>query len=82
MTGSDALPGFRSNADLRGLFLAAFQLGHIDNAWDLFFSTGTERIITCGVPEASPVADAGLAPQLMCWKLSAALSGTSGVGEL
>lgn len=41
-------------------YLAAFQLGHIDAAWDPFFGTGTERIITSSVSEAWPVSDAGL----------------------
>lgn len=47
-----------------GLFLsrymAAFQLGHIDDVWDPFFGEGTARIITSEVSEAWPVADAGL----------------------
>lgn len=41
-------------------YLAAFQLGHIDSAWDPFFGDGTERIITSWVSEAWPVSDAGL----------------------
>lgn len=41
-------------------YLAAFQLGHIDSAWDPLFGDGTERIITSEVSEAWPVADAGL----------------------
>lgn len=41
-------------------YLAAFQLGHIDAAWDPFFADGTERIITSPVSEAWPVSDAGL----------------------
>lgn len=41
-------------------YLAAYQLGHIDAAWDPFFGGGTERIITSSVSEAWPVADAGL----------------------
>jgi len=41
-------------------YLAAFQLGHIDAAWDPFFGDGTERIVTSSVSEAWPVADAGL----------------------
>lgn len=41
-------------------YLAAFQLGHIDAAWDPFFGDGSERIITSSVSEAWPVADAGL----------------------
>jgi hypothetical protein len=41
-------------------YLAAFQLGHIDAAWDPLFGDGTEAIITSAVSEAWPVADAGL----------------------
>ena len=41
-------------------YLAAFQLGHIEAAWDPFFGDGTERIVTSSVSEAWPVADAGL----------------------
>lgn len=41
-------------------YLAAFQLGHLDGAWDPFFGDGTERIITSSVSEAWPVSDAGL----------------------
>jgi nucleoside-diphosphate-sugar epimerase len=41
-------------------YLAAFQLGHIPEAWDPFFGEGTERIITSSVSEAWPVSDAGL----------------------
>ena len=45
-------PDFDLTLTFVGLFLATFQLDHIDNAWDLFFSAGTERIVTYGVPEA------------------------------
>lgn len=41
-------------------YLAAYQLGHIDAAWDPFFGDGSELIITSSVSEAWPVADAGL----------------------
>jgi nucleoside-diphosphate-sugar epimerase len=41
-------------------YLAAYQLGHIDAAWDPFFGRGTEQIVTSSVSEAWPVADAGL----------------------
>ena len=47
-------------------YLAAYQLGHIDNLWDPFFSgtlaekNGTEQITTSRVSEAWPVPDAGL----------------------
>lgn len=41
-------------------YLAAYQLGHIDAAWDPVFGDGSERIVTSSVSEAWPVADAGL----------------------
>lgn len=41
-------------------YLAAYQLGHIDAAWDPLFDRGTERIVTSSVSEAWPVSDAGL----------------------
>jgi len=49
-------------------YLAAYQLGHIDSAWDPFFGpvageggkNGTEVVITSAVSEAFPVPDAGL----------------------
>ena len=45
--------------------LAAYQLGHIDEAWEPFFTgegslNGTETIITSDVSKAWPVADGGL----------------------
>jgi nucleoside-diphosphate-sugar epimerase len=46
-------------------YLAAYQLGHINAAWDPIFHgaiarNGTEHIITSDVSQAWPVADAGL----------------------
>ncbi|MGR8940194.1 MAG: NAD-dependent epimerase/dehydratase family protein [Gammaproteobacteria bacterium] len=41
-------------------YLAAYQLGHIPQAWDPFFGAGTERIITSDISKAWPVPDAGL----------------------
>jgi nucleoside-diphosphate-sugar epimerase/uncharacterized membrane protein len=47
-------------------YLAAYQLGHIDDVWEPFFAgtadakNGTEEIITSSVSEAWPVSDAGL----------------------
>src|SRR3546814_8470062 len=41
-------------------YLAAFQLGHIDSAWDPFFGAGTEQILTSDVSKMFPVSDAGL----------------------
>ena len=41
-------------------YLTAYQLGHIDAAWDPFFGPGTETIITSKMSQAWPIADAGL----------------------
>jgi nucleoside-diphosphate-sugar epimerase/uncharacterized membrane protein len=41
-------------------YLTAYQLGHIDSAWDPFFGKGTETIITSETSKAWPVADAGV----------------------
>lgn len=76
VTGPDAPPGWDYSPSgwtnrlpivalaLVGLFisryLAAYQLGHIEAAWDPLFGAGTERIITSAVSEAWPVSDAGL----------------------
>lgn len=41
-------------------YLAAFELGYIDIAWDPFFSNGTERVLTSNISRDFPVPDAGL----------------------
>jgi nucleoside-diphosphate-sugar epimerase/uncharacterized membrane protein len=41
-------------------YLAAYQLEHVDHAWDPYFGDGTMRIITSDVSKAWPVPDAGL----------------------
>ena len=46
-------------------YMAAYQLGYVDTAWDPFFTTssglnGTETIITSAESKAWPIADAGL----------------------
>ena len=41
-------------------YLTAYQLGHIDDAWDPFFGQGTVEIITSDMSKAWPVADAGI----------------------
>ncbi|HEX7028198.1 MAG TPA: vitamin K epoxide reductase family protein, partial [Gammaproteobacteria bacterium] len=41
-------------------YLAAYQLGHLDNAWDPFFGEGTVTVITSETSKAWPVADAGV----------------------
>jgi nucleoside-diphosphate-sugar epimerase/uncharacterized membrane protein len=46
-------------------YLAAYQLGHIDSAWDPFFKggpdakNGTEEVVTSSVSKAFPIPDAG-----------------------
>ncbi len=76
LAGPDAPPGWDYSPSawnqripiialaLVGLFisryLAAYQLGHIEDAWDPFFGPGTAHIITSSVSEAWPVPDAGL----------------------
>lgn len=41
-------------------YIAAFQLGYIDNAWDPFFGDGTERVLNSTMSHSLPVSDAGL----------------------
>lgn len=41
-------------------YLAAYQLGYIEWAWDPFFGDGSVRVLTSEVSEAFPVSDAGL----------------------
>jgi nucleoside-diphosphate-sugar epimerase len=91
MTGPDTPPGWSYSPSsyinrfpivalaFIGLFLsrymAAFQLGHIDSAWDPFFIDGTERIITSEVSEAWPVADAGLGATVYVMEIITGLIG-------
>lgn len=83
MTGPDIPPGWTYNPSawtqripiialaLIGVYvsryLAAYQLGHIEDVWDPFFTgsptdpqNGTEEIITSSVSEAFPVSDAAV----------------------
>jgi nucleoside-diphosphate-sugar epimerase len=41
-------------------YLTAYQLGHVDEAWDPFFADGTRTVITSDVSKAWPVPDAGV----------------------
>lgn len=41
-------------------YMAAYQLGYIEQIWDPFFGTGTLDVITSKVSKAFPVSDAGL----------------------
>lgn len=45
---------------LASRYMAAYQLGYIEQAWDPFFADGTERVLTSKVSRAWPVSDAGL----------------------
>lgn len=74
--GPDAPPGWSYNPSswpqrapiialaLVGFFLSrhmtAFQLEHITSLRDLFFGSGTERVLTSDVSRAFPIPDAGL----------------------
>lgn len=75
-TGSGVPPGWSYNPSspeqrapvvamaLMGFYLsrvlAAYQMGHIDRAWDPFFGEGTRRVLESDVSKAFPVSDAGL----------------------
>ena len=41
-------------------YMAAFQLGYIDQIWDPFFGAGSRRVLTSNLSHAWPVSDAGL----------------------
>jgi hypothetical protein len=41
-------------------YLASYQLGYINEAWDPFFIEGTEKVLNSSVSKAWPVSDAGL----------------------
>lgn len=41
-------------------YLAAYQLGYIDTAWDPFFGEGTRLVLTSKISQSWPVSDAGL----------------------
>jgi hypothetical protein len=41
-------------------YLAAYQLGYINNIWDPFFGDGTKLVITSSIAKSLPVSDAGL----------------------
>jgi hypothetical protein len=56
-------------------YLAGYQMGHTSAAWDPFFGTGTEDIITSDVSRAWPVADAGLGATTYMLEILMALMG-------
>jgi NADP-dependent 3-hydroxy acid dehydrogenase YdfG len=41
-------------------YMAAYQLGYVDRAWDPFFPEGTERVLDSDVSKMWPISDAGL----------------------
>lgn len=41
-------------------YLAAFQLGYIDTAWDPFFGSSSEQVLNSAMSHSLPVSDAGL----------------------
>ena len=41
-------------------YMAAYQLGYIDSAWDPFFGDGSERVLDSDVSKMFPISDAGL----------------------
>jgi uncharacterized membrane protein len=45
---------------LASRYLAAYQLGYTDGAWDPFFGNGSERVLDSNVSRAWPISDAGL----------------------
>ena len=56
-------------------YLTAYQLGHIDRAWDPFFGDGTMVIITSDMSQAWPVADAGVGTVAYIMELLMAVMG-------
>ena len=57
-------------------YLAAYQLGHVDHAWDPFFGSGTMTIITSDMSKAWPIADAGLGTVTYALEVLMAVMGT------
>ena len=57
-------------------YLTAYQLGHIDRAWDPFFGEGTMTIITSDMSRAWPIADAGVGTVAYIMELLMAVMGT------
>ena len=56
-------------------YLTAYQLGHIDRAWDPFFGEGTMTIITSEMSRAWPIADAGVGTVAYIMELLMAIMG-------
>ena len=76
MTGPDVPPGWSYNPStwlqrapiillaavgfFASRYMAAYQLGHINAAWDPFFGDGTRRVLESDVSKMFPISDAGL----------------------
>jgi hypothetical protein len=60
-------------------YMAAFQLGYIDQMWDPFFTNGTLHVITSKISKDFPVSDAGLG--CVCYTLEALLGWQGGKGR-
>jgi len=65
-------------------YMAAYQLGHIDQVWDPFFigylpdgKNGTEEIITSSLSKAFPVPDAGLGAAVYALEILTGMIGGS-----
>ncbi len=52
-------------------YMAAFQLGYIDQVWDPFFTDGTFHVITSTISQDFPVSDAGMGA--LCYTFEALL---------
>lgn len=52
-------------------YMAAYQLGYIDQMWDPFFHDGTLHVITSKISKSFPVSDAGMGA--VCYTLEALL---------
>ncbi|MFB6351575.1 MAG: vitamin K epoxide reductase family protein [Bradymonadaceae bacterium] len=46
---------------LTSRYLAAYQLGYIDQIWDPFFGQGSEKVLSSQISHMWPISDAGLA---------------------
>ena len=57
-------------------YMAAFQLGYIDQIWDPFFKGGTLHVITSQISKDFPVSDAGLGA--LCYTLESILGWQGG----
>lgn len=56
-------------------YLAAFQLGYIDEIWEPFFGNGTVSVLTSDVSKSFPISDAGLGAAAYTIELLMALMG-------